>query len=77
MNIFAKVLGIVRYNFVGKKGGSVQVAAINFIYPLNLKFKCEFKFTKYLRGAKYLFAIYQTSQIQIPLNQKIFKLDRI
>ncbi len=38
-----------------------RVTAINFILPLNLKFKCEFKFTKYLRGTKYLFAIYQTN----------------
>ncbi len=54
-----------------------QVTAINFILLSNSKFKCEFKFTKYLRGTKYLFAIYQTSRIRKPINQKIFELDRI
>ncbi len=47
-----------------------KVTAINFILPLNLKFKCEFEFTKYLRGTKCLFAIYQTSQIWILINQR-------
>jgi hypothetical protein len=41
----------------------------------NMKFKCEFKFTKNFRKTKYQFAIYYTSQIQILTNQKIFKLD--
>ncbi len=35
-----------------------DVTAINFILPLNSKFKCKFKFTEYLRGTKYLFVIY-------------------
>ncbi len=40
-----------------------KVTAINFILSLNLKFECEFEFTKYLRGTKFLFTIYRTSQI--------------
>jgi hypothetical protein len=40
-----------------------KVTAINFILSLNLKFECEFEFTKYLRGTEFLFAIYRTSKI--------------
>ncbi len=47
------------------------ITAINFILPSNLKFKCEFEFTKYMRGTKYLFIIYQTSQISKLIDQKI------
>jgi hypothetical protein len=50
-------------------GTEHQVTAINFILPLNLKFKCEFEFTKYSRGTKYLCVIHQTSQIQISMNR--------
>jgi hypothetical protein len=33
---------------------------MNFILPSNLKFECEFEFSKHLKRTKYLFAIYQT-----------------
>ncbi len=36
--------------------------------PLNFKFKCEFEYTEYSRGSKYMFVIYQTSQIEILVN---------
>ncbi len=42
-----------------------------------MNLECELEFTKYLRRTKYLLTIYRTSQIQIPRNQKIFKLDQI
>ncbi len=40
--------------------GSNYETAINFILPLNLKFKCESEYTEYLRGTNYLLVIYQT-----------------
>ncbi len=48
---------------------------INFILPLNSKFECEFEYSKNSRRTEYLFPIYRTSQIRIPINQKIFELN--
>ncbi len=42
------------------------VTVINL--PSNLKFEWEFEFTEYLRGTKYLFVIYRTTQIWILIN---------
>ncbi len=36
-----------------------QVTAISFTLLLNLKFECEFQFTKYSTGTEYLFVIHQ------------------
>ncbi len=55
----------------------VYVTAIISILPLNSNTKLEFKFFKNSRRTNYLFAIYQTSQILILINQQIFKLYRI
>jgi hypothetical protein len=33
--------------------------------------------SEYSRVTEYLFTVYQTSQIRIPVNQKIFEYDRI
>jgi hypothetical protein len=40
------------------------VTAINFILPSNLKFECEFEFTKYLRGTEYVFCIDATYEMR-------------
>jgi hypothetical protein len=40
-----------------------KVTLIDFILSLNLKFECEFEFSKYLKRTKVLFVIYRTSQI--------------
>jgi hypothetical protein len=53
--------------------GLFMVLVISFNLPWNLKFKCEFKFTKYLKKTTYLFIIYQGSQIQILSNLTEYK----
>jgi len=58
-------------SFVSYEENEVLVIIGNkkiFFFPSNLKFECEFKYTEYLRRTKYLFMIYQTSQIQILIN---------
>ncbi len=53
----------------GLAPSSQTVRPINFILPSNLNTACEFKFSKNLRRNEYFSAIYQTSQIWIPINQ--------
>jgi hypothetical protein len=45
-----------------------------FYFNFEFEFKCEFEFTKNLRRTKYLFAIYQTSQISIQINPNIYQI---
>ncbi len=71
------LLSLVQYCFIKKEQSIYQVTSINFIFPLNWNFECEFEFSKYLRGTEYLFVIYQRSQIRILINQNIFKLGQL